>query len=281
MNNQASSNTPTDNSFPGIIQMALLAESLVFTAPALEQLLKTELKSESISVVGSSLEGSVITWGRMTFTLMTINKPIPAETFDTALRTSHGLRNGAQLISDHKAHLIISPLNAVKDQLQAIYAALSVMTLTDIIANRSKPLGYFWSNSEILQDHDQFAQALAGAEKAMGKFTAKERDPWYDLPVTCWVGMRMISPDRKTKFGAVTQGLAAITGFEIQIEPFQAKPAEVAKHLYGMASYALNHGPMIKDGDTIGISQQQRFRIRRQTGTPTTSPRWLMTVEAV
>ncbi|ARU54556.1 hypothetical protein OLMES_0452 [Oleiphilus messinensis] len=260
--------------------MVLLDSPMNLSLSELQSFLREALNNPEISVQGDEADKNnfIILWGKMAFALMHIDSPIPSETFDIALRTSFGLQNGEQLVKAHKAHLIISPINAAGHQLAAIYNALGVMTLADLIREKINVLAHFWSASEILMDADQFKQALAGAESAFSKYRRKEANAWYDLPVQRWVGMRMISPDRQTQFGARTQGLAALTGFEIQIDPFPSSPQEVAKHLYGMASYALNHGPVFKDGDTIGISAEQQFRIsRRADNTPVL---WVMVIES-
>ncbi|GLS24927.1 DUF4261 domain-containing protein [Marinibactrum halimedae] len=277
--------------FPGMMQMVLLEEAMRTTAPELETFFQEKLGNPDITIQGAPDDNNsfVMLWGKFAFSIMLIDQPIPAETFEVALRTSQGLSNGEQLIAAHKAHLIIAPLKHATHQLQAIYNAMGLMTLADFLSEKSKPLAYFWSGSQILADAEGFGKALAGASQAMDKYTNKESDPWYDLPSTYWVGMRMLSPDRKTQFGAVTAGLASLTGFEIQVDPFLGKPVEAAKHLFGMAGYALNHGPVFKDNDTIGIGGQQQFRMRLQPGASSgqapndlpVPPRWIMTLETI
>ncbi len=91
----------------------------------------------------------------------------------------------------------------------------------------------------------------------------------------------MISPDRKTIFGAVTKGLDALTGFEIQIEPYKCQPAEAAKHLFGMVAYILANGPVFKEGNTIGVEQNRSFRMHFLPAKGQLPARWLMKHELV
>ncbi|ABC27518.1 conserved hypothetical protein [Hahella chejuensis KCTC 2396] len=280
MNNQTANQNPA---FPGAIQMMLLASPFTLSVTELEAYLREELDNQSVTVQGSenAEDGYVITWGGMAFAVMVIDKPIPADTFNVALRTSHRLKNGEQLIKDHKAHLIISPLNTTDDQLRAIYSALRVMTIADLLAQRAKPLAFYWSNSEVLADNEQFAQAVRVAGEAMEKFNSDVPNALYGLPTTYLAGIRILSSKDKNMFGAITKGLDALTGFEIQIDPFQCKPSEVAKHLYSMVGYILANGPVFSEGNTIGIERDKQFRMRKIPANDVLPARWAMNVETI
>ncbi|ABC27520.1 conserved hypothetical protein [Hahella chejuensis KCTC 2396] len=223
----------------------------------------------------------MITWGGLIFTIMSIDKPIPADEFDVALRTSFRLKNGENLIKSHKAHLIISPMNAMNDQLQAIYLALRVMTIADLLAQQSEPLAFYWNKSQVLADCEQFSQAVREAGDAMQKFNSNIPNALYELPTTYLAGLRILSSDNKSRFGAITKGLDVLTGFEIQIDPFDGKPSEVARHLYGMVGYILANGPVFSEGNTIGMEQDKLFSMRMIPSNEELPPRWAMKLESI
>lgn len=284
MNDKTANDTAIEKSaFPTQVQMLLLQEPLKTTAKALESHLQSSFGENSITVQGreDNSDSFMLQWGRKTFVLMCIDQPIPADNFNVALRTSFGLKNGEQIVKTHKAHLILSPLNTNQNQLEAIFSAIGLMAIAHQLSRLAPVLAYYWASADILFDETQFAPAMVGADKAMDMHIKGEPNPWYQLPTTYWVGIRMLSPDQKTVFGAVTHGLAAITGFEIVIEPFKTTPGTVAQHLFGMASYALNRGPLLKDNDTIGIDGMQQFRVRKGPHAPGRSPHWVMSIEAV
>ena len=268
--------------FPLPILMVLLNECFPVDKNELEALLKEQL-NPNVSVVGdlNGESGMVVTWNDISYAVMAIDQPIPKDTFDVALKTSQGLKDGKGLVDSHQAHLIISPLNGTNNQLKAIFTALGVMTLADVLAEKASPLGFYWSNSEVLADKQQFANYTGKAGEAIAGFNQKMPNALYGLPATYWAGLRMISPDRKTQFGAITKGLDAITGFEIQIEPYPSTPAEVAKHLFSMVSYILANGPIFKEGNTIGIEQDKNFRMNFAPAKPGLPARWVMKLEAV
>lgn len=265
------------NAFPSPILMILLSEPFSITVEALQAYLHEKL-NPNITVAGnsSSEAGFVITWNNMTYAVMCIDQPIPRETFNMALKTSPGLQNGDKMVMEHKAHIIISPLTSSDKQLKSIFLALGVMTIADLIARIADPVGFYWGNSEVLVEHDQFASHTEKAGEALGKFNQKVPNALYGLPSTLWAGLRFFSPDQKTQFGAITKGLDALTGFEIQIEPYVSTQTEVAKHLLGMVAYVLANGAVLQEGNTIGIEQDKNFKmiwVPEKAGMPA---RWIM-----
>lgn len=265
------------NAFPSPILMILLSEPFSITAEALQTHLREKLNPE-LTVTGDSnnKDSFIITWNNMAFAVMCVDQPIPTETFNTALRTNPGLKNGEQMIAAHKGHIIVSLLTSSDKQLKSIFLALGVMTIADLIAIQAGPEGFYWSNSEVLVENDQFASYTGQAGEALGKFNQKVPNALYGLPSTLWAGLRFFSPDQKTQFGAITKGLDALTGFEIQIEPYVSTQAEVAKHLLAMVAYTLANGAVFVDGNTIGIEQDKNFKMQlipEKDGMPA---RWVM-----
>lgn len=110
----------------------------------------------------------------------------------------------------------------------------------------------------------------------MGKFNQKVPNALYGLPATFWTGIRFYSPDQATQYGAITKGLDALTGFEIQIDPYVNTQAEVAKHLMGMVAYILANGPVFVDGNTIGIEQDKNFKMNLVPAKAGMPARWVM-----
>jgi hypothetical protein len=68
----------------------------------------------------------------------------------------------------------------------------------------------------------------------------------------------------------VTQGLEPFVGREIQHPPNGDGPAELYNRVLGLATYLIQNGPVIAEGDTIGASQAERIRVRLEErhGTP-------------
>lgn len=257
----------SNNDTPSIMQIALLAEATSFNSADVERILKSKTGDSNLSVVGGQDDqGSLIVqWGNANFAVLYIDQPAPKETFDTAVRSTSGLKNGANIVANHKAHLIVSPLSPPREPGQAIVNGIGVMSLTDmLLEDQAQPLGYFWSSAETLVGADQYKSALAKASTAMTKQANREPNAGYDLPATYWVGYRLFKAKQPGLIGATTKGFSLYFGFEVELAPEQREPASIAASLYSIVGYVFANGPILKDSETIEVRPREAYRISMQ-----------------
>jgi hypothetical protein len=247
-----------------VVQMILLAAPQRLDPNALQQSLARELDDATIKVQASpgrqAGSSAMVSWGDTVYAVISIDQPIPTDTFETALRISYQLEGGDRLIDAHRAHLIVSPISGAKDTDQAIANAIGVMRLSAALTGQAKVLGYYWSNAQVLTDPAGYAEAVARAEAALAAHQAGQADAWSGVPLNLWLGMHLI-PDQKVQgYGVTSEGLRSFTGFEIAIAPYRIEAAAVARHLFNIAGYLLGSGARFNDGDTLGVSATEQFR---------------------
>lgn len=89
--------------------------------------------------------------------------------------------------------------------------------------------------------------------------------PYPSYPFTQWID---IVPFRsRATFGAVTMGLSAFVGREIEYETERADLTDILNKIAGLAIYLIEHGPVIHDGNTFGESETERLLVRHVTST--------------
>jgi len=49
---------------------------------------------------------------------------------------------------------------------------------------------------------------------------------------------------------------------ELEVVASRAKAATLVDRAFNFTHYLLDHGPVLKDGDTIGLSAEERLRVR-------------------
>lgn len=81
------------------------------------------------------------------------------------------------------------------------------------------------------------------------------------LPLHLWIDFRLAG-ERKGTISLFTTGMAAFGHMEIEIWESHEKPRDVYDIGVNIAHYLLDRGPVLKDGQTIGMSPEQRLRIR-------------------
>ena len=277
---------PSDASLPSVIQMILLTSPLPLDLASLQQSLRQRLSAPELRVHASpgNRNSLVVSRDGTSYAVMSLDRPIPADTFETALAISFGLQDGEQRIAAHHAHLIVSPISGAKDSDQAIRNAIGTLQLAGALADQAGPAGvtaHYWSTAQVLTDPDGFADSRARADAALAAHQAGQADAWSGLPLDLWLGMHLI-PDQKIQgYGVTSEGLRNLAGFEIAIAPYQAEAAEVARHLFNITGYLLGSGARFSDDDTLGISATEQFRTRNLPADGEQSPMLVLFMEAV
>lgn len=89
--------------------------------------------------------------------------------------------------------------------------------------------------------------------------------PYPDFPFMLWIA---IHPFRyNSGVGAVTTGLSSQVGREIEFEGGRLGLPDVIKKVAGLASYLIEHGMVINDGDSVGASETERLKATYATST--------------
>ncbi|WP_244547497.1 DUF4261 domain-containing protein [Bradyrhizobium sp. OK095] len=101
---------------------------------------------------------------------------------------------------------------------------------------------------------------VARSAKLWMEMSGQSFAPFPDYPFTLWVD---ILPFRsEAKIGAVTMGLSAFAGREIEFETGKLPPSVMIDKVTGLAAYLVEHGAVVKDGDTFGGDEHERFTAR-------------------
>ena len=77
-----------------------------------------------------------------------------------------------------------------------------------------------------------------------------------------WVGLYRTEEG----MGAYTDGLRSFGKDELEVLDARAEPAEVRNFLLNIADYLLEEDVTLRDGETIGFSEEQRLPITRSAG---------------
>lgn len=103
---------------------------------------------------------------------------------------------------------------------------------------------------------------VAGPAKLWLDMSRESFAAFPDYPFTLWID---ILPFRSgTKIGAVTMGLCAFVGREIEFESSKLTLPMLIDEVAGLAVYLAEHGNVIKDGDTVGADENERFSVRHK-----------------
>ena len=90
-----------------------------------------------------------------------------------------------------------------------------------------------------------------------------------EWPLTSWVSYRVgwnNAPGQAQHAVGFTTGLKAFLPYELHMESAPIKPTDVLQMLYGAAWMPLQGGSVYEDGNTVGVEEGIRYRLRKRPG---------------
>jgi len=149
-------------------------------------------------------------------------------------------------IKSHRSHLLITANGGAADPVKR---RLLVTAVTALAAKQAGVMAVYWPEATLVHFPPLF---IAMAEK----LNSPEAPPLY-----LWVDMRALRNEDGTT-GLFTTGLTALGHMEIEIPRIEMAPGELREWLLNIIYYLLEKGPVLKHGQTIGMTAEQQIKIR-------------------
>ena len=226
---------------PATPDMIALAEAIRARHPELP--MEVEGGGES----GARQDSPLIRCGNELVAVMSMPAPIPD---DPGLwsRASTIWPQAKAVAARHRGHLIVSVLG--KNQRALPTARLTTAVIGALIATMPQCRAVVW-NGKVARSADQW---LDLSSRSFAPFPDYPSSLWFDLlPFRTEVGI-----------GAVTMGLSAFAEREIQFETRKLPLQTLLDKVDGLAVYLIEHGAVVKDGDTFGGDERERFSVRHK-----------------
>ena len=227
----------------------------VIVAEFKRRVLSTSAEIEAVEAPEKSAEAGTahaFTLGSRLLSVMLIDKPLPEGMFDEAIKADLVWPDAKEKLAAHQAHVIVGCVAESEDFGSAIDTAGLVTAMAAVVAALTPTIGVYWSTGNTVTETGQFLRLT---------------DSFFagTPPVAVWVQLLLL-PGPPTARGqrtlaAVTQGLLPFVGREIEFQPSTLPPATIAQRVVGTSIYLLSNGPVLNDGDTLGVSQVERIRV--------------------
>jgi uncharacterized protein DUF4261 len=125
---------------------------------------------------------------------------------------------------------------------------LRLTAITALAATQSGVLAVYWGDASLVIFPALFV--------SMAELITPQSPPLY-----LWVDLRAFRNDHGTT-GLFTNGLAPLGHMEIEIARIEMEIGELREWLLEIMCYLLENGPVLLDGQTIGMSAEQQIHIR-------------------
>ncbi len=171
--------------------------------------------------------------------------PVPNDEATEAARRNILWADGAKLVSEHQAHMVVAVMNkfdAIEQQVLLAKVISSMLKLDNTI-------GVYKAPTVFEKDfYIRFAESIKQGE--------------YPMPIFIYVGMY----NDHGGVCAFTSGLNYFGKPEIEVVGSQSAPEQVLSFMYSISEYVLVEDADLKDGETIGFTEDQKLPITVSDG---------------
>lgn len=232
-----------------MLSMILLNESGLPEAASIEEYLTNQLH-ENIKLNNITKKDTVIMFElngeKVFYVLMPV--PVPWSELEGPCSAAWYWPQAAELMSKQKAHIIAGIVPDSGSNLTSIDKAILLSEVTAAILSGTDSIGVCWGSGTVINSRDVFIERVNKISKD-------------SLPFELWIDLKL----QRTQNGRLqffTTGMKALGHMEIEIKDSEMSSNAVLSFMYNIIAYLLENGPVIKDGDTIGNDENQRFAVR-------------------
>lgn len=229
-----------DNSTGAFVASVLLSENKWDT----RKLANDCITDWNIELSGNNDGGSLVAMmGDITLVVALMPTPVPNEEAEYYASANYMWKNAVEAAKSHKAHILISVLGKDADLLEA--GKLFTKVVSSCLKQDHAIAVY--TDGAVFQP--QFYREVAS-------FMQQDKDA---LPILDWVWFGVCRTDEYT--GIYTYGMRKFGKEEMEVYATNANLNEVRDFLLDIVTYVLDSDVTLKDGDTIGFSEEQKLRV--------------------
>lgn len=237
----------TTNSSSVILGMVLLEDPNSFDLKKTVNELRTKWKLK-VDESESDDKAGVLLIDDYRIVIANISAPIPGKEVENAAEYNYFWKNGAQETSKHKAHIVVSIMNAGKNPVQenVLYSKIA-----SAVMNNSSSLGIYIGGRTLVLKKDFY---LANVEMMTEE----------DLPLYNWIyfGIKQLNG----KQSVYTYGLSDFGKMEMEIIDSNKSIQEINEMMFNITHYVIAYNVTLRDGETIGLSAEQKLKISESKG---------------
>ena len=170
--------------------------------------------------------------------------PVPSNDLAGPIAAAYHWPDAATAIAAHEQHAIIF---AKSDTADAVDLHLLASRLAAATLEVAGGIGMYVGHAMLVRDAIGYISDISSASR-------------QDVPVRAWIGFNAVNDD--DALSVYTTGLTAFGFRELEIRRTSVDPGNAINRLMNVASYQLETGRVIKDGETIGYSETERHNVR-------------------
>ncbi len=178
-----------------------------------------------------------------------VDRQLPLDAWEVAAKRNVSWPDASDVMRFTRAHVVVALVGDCYDHATAVAGASAVTLAAGALARHLPMAATVFTESNGIDEGDgiwHMAMALVA-----GRF-----------PDMLWMTLSYFTgepmPDGTPANGASTHGLLPFIGRELQLEPTPLPQAEIAKRLAGLFQYLVANGPVIRDGQPVGMASLEK-----------------------
>jgi len=157
-------------------------------------------------------------------------------------------KEGDAALAAYGAHAVVAAAGAGESPVEN---AVLVTRVVACVVEAGSCVAVYWGNGSLVH--------MPGLFKDMAVEMMEGGSPVPPL----WVNVLVSSDGPRGPFSLSTLGMEKLGHNEFEIVAASTdRPGDLRMRLYEVAAYVLENGPVLKDGDTLGDSPEERIRVR-------------------
>lgn len=194
-------------------------------------------------------EGNMVTVERGTEAigfLAHVPAPIPNGEAEHNAAGNFLWKNGQAEAARHRSHVIVA--NSGGGQPTPVQSALIVTRLALVALQIFDGLGVYWGNASVSNSRAAFEDFCADISEE-------------HLPLPVWLRYQLVR-SQAGGIGLYTLGMAQFDLMEIEVDHCRRDVQQLFEFVSNIAHYLIQNGPVIRDGNTVGGSPEERIVVR-------------------
>lgn len=224
-------------------------ENTIF--PKTEKFIEVFEEDWGISVDLSALNGeensaTVLQIGGQIVALMFIDKPIPWNDVAQVCKLAYYWKEAEETLKPHQAHIIVS----IMSEEDGITKYNLLTKVTASLLKISPALGVYMGTQNLVMPVERYIEE-------------SELLHSNSLPISLWVYFGLYAEEDGAISG-YTYGLSEFGKMELEISHSTQSLTDIYGFLFNISHYLLVQSPELKDGETIGMTADQKVMMTHQ-----------------
>jgi hypothetical protein len=147
----------------------------------------------------------------------------------------------------HTHHFIVTVLGGT---IPPVERRVILTRIVAALLRNSDAVGVYWAEGTLVHEPASFLEQAEGISETQ-------------IPGPLWIDVRVEKNDDAAKtLRCFTTGLEPLGHMEIEVSRSRLKPQELLEFVGDTACYIVNNNTPIKDGETLGRTADEKFKVR-------------------